>query len=40
VTSVSKGSLNDSLFEVPKGYKKAETLQGMFDQAPPNIPGK
>jgi hypothetical protein len=40
VTSVSKGSLNDSLFEVPKGYTKTETLEGMFQSAPTRGPGK
>jgi hypothetical protein len=30
VTSITEGTLNDSLFEVPKGYTKIESLQRMF----------
>lgn len=40
VTSITKGSLSDALFEIPKGYKKAERLEGMFEPAPPPAPSK
>lgn len=39
VTSVVKGSLSDSLFELPKGYTKAENLEGMFEPSPGGMPG-
>jgi hypothetical protein len=39
VTSISKGALGDAMFEIPKGYTKAENLEGMFISPKP-IPGK
>lgn len=39
VTSISKGSLTDSLFEVPRGYTKTQTLEGMFPSGQGRAPG-
>jgi hypothetical protein len=39
VTSISKSALGDGMFEVPKGYTKAEGLEGMFT-VPKSVPDK
>jgi hypothetical protein len=40
VTQISKGPLADALFEVPKGYKKVEGLEGMFNPGPGMMEGE
>ena len=40
ITSMSKGPLSDTLFEVPKSYRKVESLKGMFNLGPEMMEGQ
>jgi len=39
VTSMSTGPLSDALFEIPKGYRKVENIQGIFNPGPAVMEG-
>lgn len=39
VTAITRGSLSDALFELPRGYTKAESLEGMMVPGQGDLPG-